>query len=712
MRSKKRSVKKVPVVVQMETVECGAACLSMILAYYGKWLSLEQLRTDCGVSRDGSNARCIVQAARRHGLDAHGYRADISHLEHMTPAIIHWNYNHFVVFKGFDGGLAYINDPGIGSIAVSMEDFNRSYTGVAITASPTDQFKPQGHQTSILHYVRENIRGVSDAFIFTLIMGILTAFAGMLYPLFSQVFMDDIITGKNEEWTVPFFVGMGALVVFHFLLAFLDNVYGRRFSGSMSLKGNTRFLWHALNLPMEFFAQRYVGDIVQRQSLNETITTTLVRILAPYAINILLLIVYVVVMARYSFLLTLMGLMSVALNIYVVRKESELRNNLSRAMEQTEGKFYGITMSCVDNIESIKAAGAERKFFEFWAGYFARRNNQEVAFEARSFSPYVFGHVANALVLILGAALILYGDFSIGMLMAFQGFMAEFMRPAMGLMQGSTTVIELRSQMERIDDVIAYPTEKWSDDANEAHGAKMGGMFEMKNVTFGYSPTSEPLIKDFSMKVEPGKSIALVGTSGCGKSTIAKLVAGLYEPWSGDILFDGRKRSEISHEEYVNSVAVIDQNVVLFDDTISENLKMWDHSIEDFTMTMACIDSGIRNDIISRPRGFNTKLVKGGGNFSGGQRQRMEIATALAREPILLVMDEATSALDTVTEREVMQNIRQCGASLIVIAHRLSTVRDCDEIIVMDHGQIAERGTHDELMSRDGIYKKLMTNDI
>ena len=712
MRSKKRSVKKVPVVVQMETVECGAACLSMILAYYGKWLSLEQLRTDCGVSRDGSNARCIVQAARRHGLDAHGYRADISHLEHMTPAIIHWNYNHFVVFKGFDGGLAYINDPGIGSIAVSMEDFNRSYTGVAITASPTDQFKPQGHQTSILHYVRENIRGVSDAFIFTLIMGILTAFAGMLYPLFSQVFMDDIITGKNEEWTVPFFVGMGALVVFHFLLAFLDNVYGRRFSGSMSLKGNTRFLWHALNLPMEFFAQRYVGDIVQRQSLNETITTTLVRILAPYAINILLLIVYVVVMARYSFLLTLMGLMSVALNIYVVRKESELRNNLSRAMEQTEGKFYGITMSCVDNIESIKAAGAERRFFEFWAGYFARRNNQEVLFEARSFSPYVFGHVANALVLILGAALILYGDFSIGMLMAFQGFMAEFMRPAMGLMQGSTTVIELRSQMERIDDVIAYPTEKWSDDSDEAHGAKMGGMFEMKNVTFGYSPTSEPLIKDFSMKVEPGKSIALVGTSGCGKSTIAKLVAGLYEPWSGDILFDGRKRSEISHEEYVNSVAVIDQHVVLFDDTISENLKMWDHSIEDFTMTMACIDSGIRNDIISRPRGFNTKLVKGGGNFSGGQRQRMEIATALAREPILLVMDEATSALDTVTEREVMQNIRQCGASLIVIAHRLSTVRDCDEIIVMDHGQIAERGNHDELMSRDGIYKKLMTNDI
>lgn len=710
MNKVKDKVKKVPVVVQLDAVECGAAALSMILAYYGKWLSLEQLRTDCGISRDGSNGRSIILAARRHDLDAHGYQADIAHLSSLAPAIIHWNHNHFVVFKGFAGGMAYVNDPAVGSIAVTMKEFEKAYTGVAIHARPTPLFKPQGHQTSIFHYIHENIRGVGDAFMFTLIMGVLLAFAGMLYPLFSQVFLDSIITGKNDEWTLPFFVGMGALVIFHFMLALLDNIYGRRFSGSMSLKGNTRFLWHALNLPMEFFSQRYVGDIVQRQSLNETITTTLVRILAPYAVNVALLVIYILVMARYSILLTMMGICVVTLNIHVVRKEAELRNNLSRALEQTEGKFYGITMSCVDNIESIKAAGAERGFFEFWAGYFAKRNNQEVAFEARSFSPYVFGHLANAMVLILGAALIIKGEFSIGMLMAFEGFMAEFMRPAMGLMQGSTTVIELRSQMERIDDIMAYPTE--TRPSVPPTEAKMGGKLEMSNVCFGYSPTAPPLIKDFSLTLQPGKSVAIVGTSGCGKSTIAKLISGLYDPWSGDILFDGRHRSEISHEEFVSSVAVIDQNVVLFDDTIAENLKMWDHSIEDFTMTMACMDAGIRNDIISRPRGFNTRLVKGGGNFSGGQRQRMEIATALAREPVLLVMDEATSALDTEMERDVMQNIRQCGASTVIIAHRLSTVRDCDEIIVMDHGQIAERGTHDHLMALNGIYKELMTNDI
>ena len=704
----RKNVKKVPVVMQMETVECGAAALSMLLAYHGKWLSIEQLRTDCGVSRDGSNARNIVLAARHHGMDAHGWQADIDHLPSLAPAIIHWNHNHFVVFKGFHRGMAFINDPAIGSMAVSMKEFQRSYSGVAITAAPGDDFKPQGHQTSILHYVRENIRGAKDAFIFTLLMGILMSFAGMVYPLFSQVFLDSIITGKNDEWTVPFFVGIACLVVFNFLLALLDNVYGRRFAGSMSLKGNTRFLWHALNLPIEFFTQRYVGDIVQRQSLNEHITTTLVRILAPYAVNVALLVVYIVVMAQYSVLLTIVGISVVALNIYTVAAERELRTNLARALEQSEGKFYGITMSCVDNIESIKAAGAERGFFEFWAGTFARRNNQEVAFQKRPFWPFVFGHFANSFILILGAALILNGQFSIGMLMAFQGFMAEFMKPAMGLMQGSTTVLEMRSQMERIDDVMAYPAEQTGKGENPTHNAKLGGMIEMKNVTFGYSLSAAPLIRDFSMTLHPGKSVAIVGASGCGKSTIAKLLTGLYQPWSGEILFDGRNSRDISRDEFVNSVACIDQNVVLFDDTIAENIKMWDHSIEDFTMTMACIDAGIRDDIISRPRGFNTRLVKGGGNFSGGQRQRFEIATALAREPVILILDEATSALDTVMESEVMQSIRQCGASTIVIAHRLSTIRDCDEIIVMDKGRIVQRGTHDELMAQGGAYAELM----
>lgn len=710
---KVKKIKKVPVILQMETVECGAAALSMMLAYYGKWMSLEQLRTDCGVSRDGSNARNMVLAARKYGLEAHGWHADIDDLQHMAPAIIHWNFSHFVVFKGFKNGQAYINDPSYGSLCVSMNDFNRSYTGVAITAEPGIEFTKSGHQTSIFHYIHDNIKGVSDAFLFTLVMGILFAFAGLMYPLISQVFLDRIITGKNDEWSLPFFFAMGGLVMFHFMLALLDNVYGRRFSGGMSLRGNARFLWHALNLPIEFYSHRYVGDIVQRQSLNETITSNLVSILAPYAVNVMLLAFYVALMLQYSLLLTILGIVVLAINAYVVVDERELRNNLSRGLEQSMGRSYGITMSCIDNMESIKAAGAERGFFEFWAGNFARMYNHEVIMQKRSFYPYIFAHLANSCVLILGAALILKGEFSIGMLMAFQGFMAEFMKPAMGLMNGSTTVIEMRSQMERIDDVLAYPIQQNNEGKNQGENKraelkKLGGGLELRDVTFGYNPAAEPLISHFSMTLKPGKSVAIVGSSGCGKSTIAKLVSKLYEPWSGQVLFDGRDAKDISHEEFVSSVAVIDQNVVLFNDTIAENLKMWDHSIEDFTMTMACIDAGIRDDIISRPRGFNTRLVKGGGNFSGGQRQRLEIATALAREPVILVLDEATSALDTAMERDVMQGIRQCGASLIVIAHRLSTVRDCDEIIVMDQGKIVQRGTHDELISQEGQYKMLM----
>lgn len=708
----RKKVAKVPVVVQMETVECGAAALSMLLAYHGKWLSLEQLRTDCGVTRDGSNARNMVLAARQYGLDAHGWKADIEHLEPLAPAIIHWNFNHFVVFKGFHKGLAYLNDPAVGSIAVSMDDFSQSYTGIAITATPTPDFKPQGHQTSILHYVKENIRGVGDAFFFTLIMGILYAFSGLVYPFFSQIFLDHIITGRNDDWTLPFFLAFSALVSFHFLLSYTDNVYGRRYAGAMSLKGNTRFLWHTLNLPMEFFTQRYVGDIVQRQSLNENITRTLITILAPYAVNLILILLYISVMLHYSLLLTMVGVVVMSINLYAVYDAHELRNNLARAMEQWEGRFYGITMSCVDNIESIKAAGAERGFFEFWAGSFARCSNHEVAFQKRDFYPFVFQHISHALVLTLGAILILQGEFSIGMLMAFQGFMAEFMKPATGLMEGATTVIELRSQMERIDDVLAYPQEQRiaKEKPDEAPG-KLGGRLEMKDVSFGYSPTDPPLITHFSLSLEPGRSVAIVGPSGCGKSTVAKLISGLYEPWSGQLLFDGRERKDISREEFVNSVAVIDQHVILFNDTIAENVKMWDHSIEDFTMNMACMDAGIREDIISRPKGFNTRLVKGGSNLSGGQRQRIEIATALAREPVILVLDEATSALDAVKEKEVMEGIRQCGASMVIIAHRLSTVRDCDEIIVMDEGRIVQRGRHEELMKQEGTYRQLMMEE-
>ena len=711
----KSKLAKVPQVMQMEVVECGAASLTMILAHYGKWLPLEEVRAACGVSRDGSSAKMILQAARNYGLDAKGFRMSPEALEGKQPAIIHWNFEHFVVFRGFDRkGRACINDPGIGPVKWPMEEFRKHYTGVCLTFEPTEKFEKGGQQTSILSYMKKNLNGVSEAFWLTFSFALMSAFVALLSPLFTRIFLDEILSGKNADWVKWFFIGMGALAVFQFFVVLLQSRYTKRVAGALALKSNKDYLRHLLRLPMSYFAMRHVGDLQQRMHLNQEITHSLIEVLAPQVINIGLLVLYLFLMFSYSFWLTIIGFVAAGVNLAIVHYFANLRINLIRSMEQCEGQYFSATVSCIDNMESIKAAGAETGFFKYWSGLWAHKFNVNANADKQQAQVALLPVMANALcsvaVLVLGAYLILQGDLTVGMLMAFQGFMGSFLAPVNELVNGSQKIVEMRSQMERVEDVMKYP-EDHRDSEKEILQGKLGGLLEMKHVTFGYSPIQPPLIEDFNLRVEPGHSVALVGPSGCGKSTLAKLISGLYKPWSGEILFDGRPIESIPNEELTNSVAVIDQNVVLFDDTIAQNIRMWDPSIEDFTLMMACNDAEIRADIVSRPEGFDTKIVKGGQNFSGGQRQRFEIATALAREPIVLIMDEATSALDPKTEDEVMKRIRSMGPTQIIVAHRLSTIRDCDEIIVMDQGKILQRGRHEELIAQEGFYQKLMKSE-
>ena len=706
---------KVPQVMQMEVVECGAASLTMILAHYGKWLPLEEVRAACGVSRDGSSAKMILQAARNYGLDAKGFRMSPEALEGKQPAIIHWNFEHFVVFRGFDRkGRACINDPGIGPVKWPMEEFRKHYTGVCLTFEPTEKFEKGGQQTSILSYMKKNLNGVSEAFWLTFSFALMGAFVALLSPLFTRIFLDEILSGKNADWVKWFFIGMGALAVFQFFVVLLQSRYTKRVAGALALKSNKDYLRHLLRLPMSYFAMRHVGDLQQRMHLNQEITNSLIEVLAPQVINIGLLVLYLFLMFSYSFWLTIIGFVAAGVNLAIVHYFANFRINLIRSMEQSEGQYFSATISCIDNMESIKAAGAETGFFKYWSGLWAHKFNVNANADKQQAQMALLPVMANALcsvaVLVLGAYLILQGDLTVGMLMAFQGFMGSFLAPVNELVNGSQKIVEMRSQMERVEDVMKYP-EDHRDSEKEILQGKLGGLLEMKHVTFGYSPIQPPLIEDFNLRVEPGHSVALVGPSGCGKSTLAKLISGLYKPWSGEILFDGRPIESIPNEELTNSVAVIDQNVVLFDDTIAQNIRMWDPSIEDFTLMMACNDAEIRADIVSRPEGFDTKIVKGGQNFSGGQRQRFEIATALAREPIVLIMDEATSALDPKTEDEVMKRIRRMGPTQVIVAHRLSTIRDCDEIIVMDQGKILQRGRHEELIAQEGFYQKLMKSE-
>ena len=706
-------MKKVPMVMQMEAVECGAASLAMILAYYGKWLPLEQVREACSVSRDGSSMKNILLAAKTYGLEPSAYKVSAEDLSGMEPAIIHWNFEHFVVFKGMRKGKAYLNDPGIGPVEIPMDEFRRSFTGVAMTFELTDHFQPSGHPTSIFSYIKHNLSGANEAFWLTFIFTLLLAVVTLTLPLLTRVFFDEILSGRNAQWATIFFCLMAALALFNFIVTLWQQRYSKRIAGQLALRGNINYLRHLLRLPMSFFAMRFVGDLQQRQRLNETITHSLVEVLAPQAINVMLLVLYFILMLSYNYVLTMIGVAAALVNLAVVHHYAGQRLNMVRSTQQSMGKYYSATVSCLENIESIKAAGAEEGFFQYWSGLWSRMFNKQremrIQQSEMSLLPTLTSNLLTMAVLLVGAWYILQGDLSVGMLMAFQGFMTAFMAPVEKIVNAGQQLLEMRSQIERVDDVMKYPENQHADGEHSEAG-KLLGELELRDVTFGYNRTQPPLIDHFNLHLRAGESVAFVGSSGCGKSTLAKLISGLYKPWSGEILFDGRPIESISSDELTNSIAVVDQNIVLFDDTLSQNIRMWDQSIEDFAILMACSDAQVHSDIMNRPEGLATKVVRGGKNFSGGQCQRFEIATALAREPMILIMDEATSALDPTTEDLVMRHIREMGITQIVVAHRLSTIRDCDHIIVMDAGHVVQQGTHEQLMQQDGLYRQLMEN--
>lgn len=715
-----KGVAKVPVIMQMEALECGAACLAMVAAYYGKWVPLEQVRRDCGVSRDGSNARNVLVAARSYGFAAKGYRYEPDSLrtDGQFPCIIHWNMEHFVVLNGFTKDKAVLNDPARGLVSVSMEEFDRSFTGICLILEPGADFTPGGKPKSVLEFARHRLKGAGPAIAFMVLCTIIGSLLGIIQPAFSRIFYDRLLTGQNPEWFMPF---IAALIVFSCLQVFIAGVqmlYSNRINARFAVVGSTSFLWKVLHLPMDFFSQRLAGDIQARQSSNAGVANALVNTFAPLSLQLIMMVFYFVVMVRYSWQLTLLGLVSIAVNMAMARVISQKRINLSRVQMRDGGKLSSATVSGIEMIETIKASGAENGFFGRWAGYQASVNTQQMR-SARmeqilGLIPSVISVVCSSAITIAGAWLTMNGQFTVGMIAQFQGFLSSFSGPIGSLISAGQSLMEMRTEMERIEDVMQYPDDPAFHTApDEAEGSfeKLSGMVELKNVTFGYSRLAQPLIRDFNLTLKPGSRVALVGASGCGKSTVAKLISGLYQPWSGEILFDGQPMGSISREKLTGSLAVVDQDIVIFEDTIANNIRMWDTSIEDFEVTLAAWDAQIYHDIMRRDGGFQNKLTEGGKDLSGGQRQRLEIARVLAQDPTIIIMDEATSALDAKTEYEVVSAIRNRGITCIVVAHRLSTIRDCDEILVMDGGLVVERGTHEELMARGGRYTELVTNE-
>lgn len=712
-----KGVAKVPVVMQLEALECGAASLCMILAYYDKWIPLEQVREDCGVSRDGSNARNVLKAARFYGLEAKGYRYEPESLkEHGSfPCIIHWNFNHFVVLDGFRGGKAYLNDPAKGAYSVSMETFDESFTGICLQFAPTEAFVPSGKPISMFSFAAKRLAGTGTAIVFTVLTGVIAAVMGFIQPALSRVFLDHLLNGKDPSWAVPFLVILGVFNLIQIIMSALQAIYSLRINGKMAAVGNATYMWKILKLPMHFFSQRMAGDIQERQSANASIANMLINTFAPLVLDTFMMLLYLVIMIRYSVVLTIVGLTSLLINALVSSYISKKRINVTRVSMRDSAKLSSATVAGISMIETIKASGAENGYFKRWSGYQASVNTQQVKFmkmnQYLGMVPQFVSMLADNVVLFLGVYLTMQGKFTVGMIMAFQGFLSSFMSPAMNLVSAGQTLQEMRTQMERVDDVMEYREDSVFAEESTEECQKLSGEIELKNVVFGYSPLADPLITDFNLSIKPGMSVAIVGASGCGKSTMSKLIAGLYKPWSGDIKFDGRNMDQIPKNVFRGSLAVVDQEVILFEDTIANNIKMWDDSIEDFEMILAAHDAQIHEDIMQRPRGYQHKLIEGGKDFSGGQRQRIEIARALAQDPTIVILDEATSALDANTEYGVVKAIHDRGITCVVIAHRLSTIRSCDEIIVMNHGEIVDRGTHDELMEKSTIYQDLVRSE-
>lgn len=712
-----------PTILQMEAVECGAAALAIVFAHHGLWVPLEQLRVACGVSRDGSKASNVAKAARSFGFVARGFRKEPADLRAFEPPfIVHWNFNHFLVVDGFDTkGRVYLNDPASGPRMVSAQEFDESFTGVVLRFQKGPNFEPGGEPPRLIPALRRRLEGSGVAVLFVLLAGLALVVPGLVVPVFSKVFIDTVLLGDSSSLLGPLLVAMALTAGILASLGWLQRVYLLRLETKMALGASSRFLWHVLRLPMDFFNQRFAGEISSRVLINDRVAQLLSGDLATNALAAVMIVFYGLVMLQYDALLTLLSFVVVSINVVALRLVSRKRTDGNRRLLQDRGKMTGTAIGGLQTIETVKATGGEQDLFLRWSGFQAKvvnaRQDIEVYTQMLGSLPPTLAAFNTAIVLGVGSLRVMEGSLTLGGLVAFQALMLAFTQPINQLVALGSKLQDVEGDMNRLDDVLRYPPEvpteeSLEDLAGSDQPVKLSGRLELRGVTFGYSRLSPPLVEGFDLVLEPGRRVALVGGSGSGKTTLSRLVTGLYEPWDGEILFDGQPRAAIPRMVMNNSMASVDQNIALFEGTLRDNLTLWDPTVPLADVVAAAKDACIHEDIAARPGGYDSLVAETGANFSGGQRQRLEIARVLVGNPQLLVLDEATSALDPTTEQRIDDNLRRRGCTCLIVAHRLSTIRDADEIIVLDQGKVAQRGTHEELMlEEDGHYAQLISTE-
>ncbi len=706
-----------PTVLQMEATECGAACLGMILAHYGRWAPLEELRVRCGVSRDGSKAVNILRAAREYGFFAQGYRRDPERLFDLPfPMIVFWNFNHFVVVEGVRGNRVYINDPGGGPRRISMQEFDEGFTGVCLAFQPGAGFRRSGSPPSVFHSLFARLGHTRMPLFFVVLVTLMLVVPGLAVATLSKIFVDDVLIPRNESLVWPLAIGLAMTAVLQGVLTWLQQSCIARMEAKLSLIATSRFFWHTVTLPMTFFSQRFAGDLANRVASNDRVAQMISGELATNAINILTMAIYAPIMILYDPLLALAAFTMVALNVFALWAVSRARENSSRLVVNEQGKLAGVSVNGLHMIETLKASGTESSFFRRWSGLYTKLLNAQQDLELLSIPLTVLPPLLTALttvaILGVGGLRILDGVLTVGGLVAFQSLAQYFAQPVNGLVQFGANLQTIKGEIARLDDVLNY-----QPDAHAARGLNerevktlppARGFVELENVTFGYNAKEPPLIEDFSLSIRPGQRVALVGGSGSGKSTLGKLICGLLRPWSGSVRLDERTVEDIPSSHIAETIAYVDQEIVLFNGSVYDNVTLWNPTIADRDISQALRDAVIHEDVVMRPGKYETQVGEYGRNFSGGQRQRLEIARALATNPAILVLDEATAALDPVVELEIDNNLRRRGNTCVIVAHRLSTIRDADEIVVLDSGRIVQRGTHEQLIEEGGTYRNLV----
>jgi NHLM bacteriocin system ABC transporter peptidase/ATP-binding protein len=708
---------KTPSILQFEAVECGAASLAMILAHYGAWIPLEVLRTACGVSRDGAKASNIVRAARDFKLIAKGFKKEPEGLADLPlPAIIHWNFNHYVVFKGFSGGRAYINDPASGPRVVSMEEFGESFTGVALAFEPGEGFAPQGRPAGLFDALKARLTGSGNAFALIGVISLALVLPGIVLPAFSKMFVDGILVNHQDRWVIPLLLGMIITAIVRTALTILQQRALIRLETKLAVVGAAQLIWHLIRLPMGFFTQRHPGEVASRVAVNDKVAKLMSGQLSNTMVQLGEAAFFAIVMLAYNPLLGAIAITLAAPNYFLLRyAQAYIQESAGRTLS-TYGKLAAVTVGAIQNIETLKASGFERQTFERWAGHHA--NNLD-AMRQQGFQnafltmvPAVLVSLSASMILGFGAWQVMSGALTIGDLVAFQTLAASFITPIAAIAGMGPVVTGVKVSLQRVDDALKNVPDRLADAAHmqvpSVPSPPLRGQVELADVTFGYSRLEPPLLKSLNVKLTPGTRIAFVGGSGSGKSTIGRLICGLIEPWSGDVLFDGKPLIDVPQRQRARSLAYVDQDIFLFEGSVRDNLTLWNRGVPDEKIIKALADAAILDDITVRPGQIDGHVEEGGRNFSGGQRQRLEIARALVGDPSVLVLDEATAALDAATEKLIDDNIRRRGCTCIIIAHRLSTIRDCEEIILLSRGRVVERGTHDELIALGGEYANLI----